>query len=246
MKAQKMTPLTNMVGVIIAAGKGDRISKVTKGIPKTLLPINGKPIIQRIMDIAKNSGINKFFVITGYGEKKIKEYFSKNPDENVTLLHNRKWDGGNGISVLTAEKVITGNRKFLLMMSDHLMEEGVLKSMVKQNDKYPILAVDKNIDRVFDLDDATKVHIENNKVKSIGKKLRNYNGVDAGLFVFDKSIFRHLKTSIKQGRDSLTDGVTEMIKKQNLYVYSIPKSAKWIDIDSKETFNIANKMWRKK
>lgn len=243
---QKMIHSTDMPGVIIAAGKGDRLRNISKGIPKTLLPVNGKPIIQWIIDGAKNSGINKFFVITGYGEKEIKEYFRKNPDKNVTLLHNQKWDGGNGISVLTAEKVITGNRKFLLMMSDHLIEEKAVKSFVKQNKKCPFLAVEEDLEKVVDIDDATKVYIKNKQVKSIGKDLQNYNGVDAGLFIFDKSIFQHLKTSIKQGEDTLTDGVTEMISKRNLYVYSIPKSANWIDIDSEETFNIANKMWRKK
>jgi choline kinase len=235
-----------MVGVIIAAGKGVRLSKVTKGMPKTLLSIKGKPIIQWIIDVARNAGINDIFVITGYKERKIKEYFSSNPDKNVALLYNQDWQGGNGISVLRAAEAIETGKPFLLMMSDHLIEEGIVKSFVNQKKKYPLIAIEKNIDKVFDIDDATKIYIENKQVKSIGKKLRNYNAVDAGLFIFDKSIFKHLKKSIKYGRDTLTDGICEMIKKENLCVYSIPKPAKWIDIDSEETFNIANKMWRKK
>jgi bifunctional UDP-N-acetylglucosamine pyrophosphorylase/glucosamine-1-phosphate N-acetyltransferase len=66
-----------MLSVIIAAGKGERLYKVTKGTPKTLLVVNGKPIIQWIIDESYSSGVKEFLIVTGYKSEKIRDYFNR-------------------------------------------------------------------------------------------------------------------------------------------------------------------------
>lgn len=234
-----------MTGVIIAAGRGGRLSNVTGGMPKTLLLVNGKPIIQWIIDESYASGIKEFLVVTGYNSEKIRDYFNKNPRDNLTFIYNPLWERGNGISVLSVEKMIDRSKEFVLMMSDHLIEGGVINAIIKER-RCPLLAVEKNIDKVFDIMDATKVYIDNKRVISIGKDLKRFNGVDAGLFLLNDSIFHFLKKSIKKGEDSLTAGIQEMIKRHKLYTYSIPNEVYWIDVDSKESYNNAIQMWRRR
>jgi len=233
-----------MVGVIIAAGRGLRLSKISGGDPKTLLPVNGKPVIQRIIDVATESGIESFFVVTGYKSERIENYFGKNPDKKVTLLYNGQWEKGNGISVLCSEKVIDENEQFLLMMSDHLIGKEAVRSLVEERESCPLLAVEQDLKKVFDIDDATRVYIDDGKIVSIGKGIEKFNGVDAGIFILNNSIFRFLKKSIEQGKDSLTDGVKEMIKEQSLRAYPIPENVRWIDIDSELSYKNAIRMWR--
>ena len=53
-----------MIAIILAAGSGTRISKYTKNIPKGLLQINGKSVIQRQIDLFKKKKINEIIIIT--------------------------------------------------------------------------------------------------------------------------------------------------------------------------------------
>ena len=236
-----------MVGVIIAAGMGLRLSGISGGNPKTLLPVNGKPVIQWIIDGATESGIESFFIVivTGYRSERIENYFVENPNKKVTLLYNKQWEKGNGISVLCSEKVIDENEEFLLMMSDHLIGKEVVRSLVKKRESCPLLAVGQDLKKVFDIDDATRVYIDDERIVSIGKGIEKFNGVDAGVFVLNNSIFWFLKKSIEQGKDSLTDGIKEMIKEQCLHAYPIPENVKWIDIDSELSYKNAIRIWRK-
>ena len=55
-----------MKAVIIAAGVGSRLGKLTKEIPKPLINVNGKSIIERQIDSFRKCGINEIIVITGY------------------------------------------------------------------------------------------------------------------------------------------------------------------------------------
>ena len=61
--------------VILSGGFGTRISEYTSVIPKPMIPINGKPIIEHIMEIYSKYGFNDFYLALGYKSKVIKEYF---------------------------------------------------------------------------------------------------------------------------------------------------------------------------
>ena len=233
-----------MIGVIIAAGKGGRLSKVSGGLSKTLLNINGKPIIQWIIAESKKGGVKNFIVVTGYNSDMIDKYFISHPDRHIKLVYNPLWEKSNGISVLTAEKMIKKNESFILMMSDHLFRKNIIKNVIKQNKRCPFLVVEKNIHKVFDIKDATKVYIKSDTIVSIGKKLRKFNGVDTGIFCLDFRIFNSIKKSISKGNDSLTSGIKEFIKEHKLSFYSMPEDVHWIDIDTERAYRKAKKMWR--
>jgi CDP-L-myo-inositol myo-inositolphosphotransferase len=148
--------------------------------------------------------------------------------------------------VLAAEKMIKKNRKFILMMSDHLIESNVIKAVVESGERCPLLTVERNLDKVLEIEDATKVFIDNEGIRSIGKDIKTFNGVDIGLFLLDRSIFYFLKESIGKGDDSLTAGIREMIEKEKLHIYSIPEESYWIDVDSVNSYNSAKQIWRKR
>ena len=73
-----------MKAIIIAAGVGSRLGELTKDIPKPLVDVNGKSILQRQIEIFKKIGVNDIFIVTGYKHEKIK--FS-----NVTCIHNSEY-----------------------------------------------------------------------------------------------------------------------------------------------------------
>jgi glucose-1-phosphate cytidylyltransferase len=60
--------------VILAGGKGTRISEYTKEIPKPMIPVGGKPILHHIMDTYFEQGVTKFVIPTGYLHSQILYY----------------------------------------------------------------------------------------------------------------------------------------------------------------------------
>ena len=67
--------------VILAGGQGTRISEYTKTIPKPMIKICGKPIIQRIIDHYYKYGHREFYIALGYKGDVIKKYFKKKKNE---------------------------------------------------------------------------------------------------------------------------------------------------------------------
>ena len=125
--------------IILAGGFGTRISEYTSLIPKPMIPINGKPIIEHIMEIYSKFGYKDFYLALGYKSKVIKEYFYNyellNSDFKINL-NNKKiipfnqsskdWNINlidTGINTMTGGRLkrlkkYIGNETFLLTYGD--------------------------------------------------------------------------------------------------------------------------------
>ena len=71
--------------IIMAGGKGLRLRPITKKIPKPMIKINGKPILETIINKAKNQGFENFIIITNYLSKIIEDYFKDNSKFGVKI-----------------------------------------------------------------------------------------------------------------------------------------------------------------
>ena len=76
--------------VIPAAGYGTRFLPVTKAIPKEMIPIVDKPVIQYIVEEAQQSGIEEILIITGHGKRAIEDHFDTNIDLELQLRQQGK------------------------------------------------------------------------------------------------------------------------------------------------------------
>ena len=77
--------------VILAGGKGTRISEYTEAIPKPMVPIGTKPILEHIINYYIKYGFNDFIIATGYKHKIIKNYFkNKKKFEKVNKIKQLK------------------------------------------------------------------------------------------------------------------------------------------------------------
>ena len=81
-----------MFTIIFAGGQGTRISEETNRIPKPMIKVGGKTIIERIMNTYTKHGYNKFIFLTGYKHRKFFNYFKvliisiKNSSSVIPLL----------------------------------------------------------------------------------------------------------------------------------------------------------------
>src|SRR5271157_2834832 len=183
--------------LILAAGNGTRLRPVSAGLPKPLVQFRGRPILEHVILRAHQARIDNFVIVVGYRSDVIRRWFDSRWHGNVsvTWVENPDYHKQNGISALKARNELHDN--FLLLMADHLFEPKTVKALTQQPlaPGEVILAVDSNIDRVFDLDDATKVRRNGRFIVDIGKAIPNYDALDTGMFLCSPALFDELESA---------------------------------------------------
>jgi len=226
--------------LILAAGNGSRIASVAGGVPKPLVPLCGVPLLEHVMTSSREAGIERFVIVAGYRADLIRRWLSDRSmdDVSVTLIENSEYHKSNGISALAAKTEL--NQPFLLLMSDHIFEPKTAKALLRQPlaDDEVILAVDSKIDRVFDLDDATKVQRRGNYIVGIGKDLSSYDALDTGMFLCSPTLFNRLESARKNGDCSLSDGMRKLAQDWKLRAFDIG-DGHWQDVDSPQALAYA-------
>ena len=111
-----------MKAVILAAGKGTRMGELTANLPKPMGEVEGKPVLEHIVEGLRNeAGIKDFFIITGWCGNVIREYFGDGKRWKVNISYGEQvvQDGTGKAPELARDWV--GKEKFLLMYGDILL-----------------------------------------------------------------------------------------------------------------------------
>jgi histidinol-phosphate aminotransferase len=107
-----------------------------------------------------------------------------------------------------------------------------------------VLGVDYDIERCFDLDDATKVRLSNGRIADIGKEIDGYDCIDTGVFRIGPELVRELeRLEAAAGDCSLSDGVRALAEQGKFFGCDVG-DARWIDVDTPEAFTRAEAMIR--
>lgn len=93
--------------IIMAAGLGNRMKPVTVDIPKPLIKVNGKRMIDTIVEALHQNGINEIYVVAGYKKEKFYEW--ANGQQGITIIENNLYDSCNNISSLYAAREYISN-----------------------------------------------------------------------------------------------------------------------------------------
>jgi choline kinase len=221
--------------VILMAGEGSRLRGSDKTFLKPFVPVGGRPLISYTLDALLHGGIRTINFVVGYeSERMIDQVKQLIPAGlSVSFIENRDWQKQNGISLLAAADRV--NKRFLLTMSDHLFDAGVVDRLLDSFDSdFLNIGVDQKLDSIFDLEDAMKVRTRGNRVTDIGKKLRDYDAIDIGLFVCPLEIFDYFeRVKSRSGRNdcSLADGVRLMAGNDKVRAIDIGDGW-WQDVDT--------------
>ena len=177
----------NMKVVILAGGRGSRLSEYTSSIPKPMVKIVGVPILKRIIGIYKNYGFKEFIVASGYKSEIIKSYFKKNKNIKVIFTGKNTMTGGR---IKRLEKLLKKER-FLLTYGDGLCDINI-KKLIKFHKK------NKNLVTLTAVRPPARfggIKISRNKVKYFKEKSSLDEGwINGGFFVMEPTIFKFLKT----------------------------------------------------
>ena len=227
--------------VILMAGSGSRLRGADESFLKPLVPTLGHPLISYTINALVKAGIRKINAVVGFESERLVTAVRRLVPAGIEIcfIENPEWQKQNGISFVAAKDYVAA--PFLLTMSDHLFDEAIVDLLIESADLGCLnLAIDRKLNSIFDLDDAMKVQTRGDRVTAIGKNLRAYDAIDAGLFVCPLEIFEYLERAKQGGDCSLADGIRLMAADNKVGAIDIG-DAWWQDIDTPEMLQQAEK-----
>jgi glucose-1-phosphate thymidylyltransferase len=204
--------------VILAAGLGKRLKPITEIVPKVMIPINSKPILEYVIKNFKEAGFKDLILVIGYKKEQILNYFGNGKKFGVNIEYvDQGKPLGTGHAVLITKDKISGN--FVVCYGDSVLPTEHIKEVIKkfnESNLDSVLSVKKvskeelkNLGNVIIKDDRVVDIIEKpSKEKSIGNVAFN------GFAVFRNIIFKYLEDLPKRfaGEDGLPDAIVLMAK----------------------------------
>lgn len=227
-----------MEAVIMAGGKGTRLQSVAKDIPKPMIKILGKPLLEYQIDSLRESGIDNIILIIGYLGNIIQEYFAdgKKFGVNIQYIIEEKPLGTAGALYYLKEKI---QGDFVFVFGDLLLDIDWNRfvGFHKKNNGLITLYGHPN-SHPYDSD--VIVSDENNRVikiepKNIKRDFYYHNFVNAGVYCMSSIILDSVKNPEKTDLEKKI--ITEEINKGRVYAY---KSTEYIkDIGTPKRLNSA-------
>lgn len=232
--------------VILAAGTGSRLRDGGDDCPKPLRRVAGVPLCVRVMRTLYAAKIREIVVVTGFRGDLVREALAAEAEPGLELffVDNPDYEKKNGVSLLRAENYI--DRECLLTMSDHLYSPELVRRLLEFDleEGACALGVDYDIDRCFDVDDATKVCAERTRITRIGKELESYDALDTGVFRVGPALVRELsRLEAERGDCSLSEGVHALARQGRFFAVDVG-DVRWIDVDTGPALECAEAMLR--
>jgi len=248
-----------MRAIILAAGKGSRMGKLTQNIPKPLVNVNGKSIIERQLSILKQNDILDIIIVTGPHHEKFNF-------KNVVYVNNLDYKKHDTLgSLMTARDYM--NDEIITTYADQIFEEKILKSMTEFTGDIGI-AVDLDWEKNYvnrdqhPKSEAENVLINGNEILEIRKNISECKenekiGECPGLVKFSRKASKvfldkyseleishqgkfHNAPSLEKAL--ISDMIQELIDSK-INVEPIYVSGKWCEIDTPQDLEIARKMF---
>lgn len=234
-----------MIIVILAAGKGKRLMPLTADVPKTILEINGKTVLEYILENCINIHTKEFIIVVGHKKEKLADECNMlrvkyNP--NIHLVENKKYfETNTGYSLHLALKRV--NDDILIINGDNIFDEQILTNLLKS--KYSAIV----IDNVKKLDgESFKVDINKNIIKNMGKEIsvENSDGEFIGIskvnkediVLFKKILFDLIEGNPQQYYDIAFRDLSKKISLDVVYTNGL----KWTEIDTFDDLEYAKKL----
>ncbi|WP_349947610.1 aminotransferase class I/II-fold pyridoxal phosphate-dependent enzyme [Lacrimispora sp. BS-2] len=129
-----------MQAIILAAGMGRRLKKLTENQPKCMITVNGVPMIERMLKQLDHCHLNRIIIVTGHKGEELQSFVSSLPlSTPVTYIDNPVYKTTNNIYSLYLAKDQLLMDDTILLESDLIFEQEVLNQII--NDPYPNLAL---------------------------------------------------------------------------------------------------------
>lgn len=226
--------------VVLAGGRGVRWKPLTNELPKALIPIYGKPILEHTILYLKTFGIQQIYLVVGHLGEKIKEYFGNGEQFGVNIFYlEDKKQKGTAPALKVVEPVIR-KETFLVWYVDEIADIDLF-DFLEFHQKHQGVAT-LALSSVSDPKDLGIVKLKGAKIKEFiekpKKEISSYI-VNAGIFFSEPVIFQYIKPTTK----SLEKEVFPLLaREEKLSGYLF--AGKWFDIGTPQGYLKALKEWK--
>ena len=243
MNKTDLSNATPEMALILAAGFGSRLRKKTN-TPKPLTKVLGLTFAERVVCTLLDAGVQQFLVTLGHEAETVRAHISDIARRRgvwIDFIEAKDWEQGNGASALAA-KGHTGEAPFFLVMIDHLFDPAIARALA---DDPPApgemcLAVDREKEGIFDLDDVTRIKIDDGHIQDIGKTLDDWDAGDTGVMLCTSGLFEGLERAAINNKHGLSDGLRNLAgegRARTVDVTGMP----WLDVDTLDALREAER-----
>ena len=223
--------------VVLAAGRGTRMRELTAEVPKPMIEVRGKPVLQHIVEGLRDAGVRQLLIVVGYRPDAVRDFFSDGRRYEVSIQYaTQTVQDGTG-RVLDLARDFATDRPFILAYGDILIDPANYKRVVNLPEEVEaLLTVTRGEDvskggAVF-LNDQMDLMDLREKPKPGEPTSPFYN---AGLYAFRTSIFdftAKLKPS-PRGEYELTDAIRDLAQ-SGKKVRALELTGEWADVRDPE------------
>ena len=222
----------------MAGGKGVRLGKITKEIPKPMLPFLGKPMISHILEKAKKEGFRKFIISVNYLKEIVKDYLKDGKELGIEIQYIEESEPlgtAGSISLLDIEL-----EKPLIVSNGDIFSELSYSDLLdhhSKNSSSATMAVYNHVYRnSFGVVESDGLNFKNFKEKPVTTSF-----INAGIYVLDPLSLSYLKKNKFLNMPDLF----ERLKEDNRKVIIYPLFESWMDVGRPEDIRPARKFIKK-
>lgn len=200
--------------VVLAAGKGTRMGALTEELPKPMLPVNGKPLLEHVLDHLRGAGITDCAIVTGYRRDVIEQHFAAYP-MRLVFVHQEVINGTAGAAKLTRDFV--GFDPFLFAYGDIWCGPSDYRRILQPLEEEPGTEATLAVKHVEDPFQGAAVYTAEGFITNIiekpvrGTSTTNWNS--AGVYAFRPSIFAEIERVplSPRGEYEITSAIDQLI-----------------------------------
>lgn len=234
-----------MKALILAAGLGTRLEPITKDRPKSLVPVNGKPILFKQIESLQENGIRDIIIISGY-KADILEQEVRKKWKDIQIVESKDYAITNNMYSAFVGRDLVKNSEFLMMNADVYFDSSVIKALLKDNAPNAIVT---DIGRY--IEESMKVVEKGGRLTSISKKISPNEALGSSIDVYKFSntggaaFFEKCREYIEDKKEyrmwsevALNDILQQVVFKASKI------EGRWVEIDNHEDLAEAEKMFR--
>jgi|TARA_B110001454_G_scaffold125792_1_gene117362 mannose-1-phosphate guanylyltransferase len=229
-----------MKAIILAGGLGTRLQPYTTFLPKPMLPLGEKPILEHLIEWVRKNGIKDVVLCVSYLRKTIEDYFEDGERFGVNIEYAiSKKPLATAGQLKTAEKFI--DETFACIYGDSIYDFSLKKMISEHKKKKSFITMS-----LFEYETQLKYGVIdtslNGKVKAWKEKPTINANINMGCYIMEPEIF----SSIPKNKPFGMDDVVKKAMKQKKKIDSIISNKSFLDIGDKETYEKANEEYRKR
>ena len=229
-----------MKAVIMAGGSGTRLRPLTCDIPKPMVPVLNKPVMEHIINLLKREGITEIAVTTHYLPQSIKDYFSDGKKWGVNLHYfHEKYPLGTAGSVQNASDFL--DESFIVISGDAVCDFNLNKaiSFHQEMEAEATLVLTKvNVPLDYGVVITDNKYRITSFMEKPGWGQVFSDTINTGIYILERDIFNYYKKGIKY---DFSKDLFPLMLKADKKLYGLPLSGYWNDIGTIKDYYETNR-----